>query len=65
MNATLFRGPVAWLIAAAVVILGLLSTFVIVPETEQAVILRARNPRAIINAYQPNEQFGRTGAGIT
>ena len=41
-----------------------LSTVVVVPETHQAVVLRLRQPRTIINAYQPGEQFGRTGAGI-
>jgi len=64
MSATWFRGPIAWAIAAIVVLLGALSFFVVVPETEQAVILRMRKPIATINAYQPGEQFGRTGAGV-
>jgi membrane protease subunit HflC len=64
MNAAWFRGPIAWAVAAVVLVLIALSFFVIVPETKQAVILRMRKPHSIINAYQRGEQFGRTGAGV-
>lgn len=65
MNAEWFRGPIAWVVAALVLILGALSFFVVIPETQQAVILRMRQPLGnAINAYKPGEQFGRTGAGV-
>jgi membrane protease subunit HflC len=40
------------------------STFAIVPETKQAVIVRFGEPQRILNKYRPNEPFGRTGAGL-
>lgn len=64
MSMTWFRGPLAWLIMAVALLVIALSFFVVVPETQQAVILRLRQPRVTINAWQPGEQFGRTGAGI-
>ncbi len=64
MSMSWFRGPVAWLVSAALLLVVALSFFVVVPETQQAVILRLRQPIATINAYQPGEQFGRTGAGV-
>ncbi len=36
----------------------------IVPETEQALILRYGQPQRKINVYKPNEVFGQTGAGL-
>ncbi|MCW3847176.1 protease modulator HflC [Sphingomonas sp. LB-2] len=64
MNATWFRGPVAWAISAAALLIVALSCFVVIPETEQAVILRMQTPLVTINGYQKGEQFGRTGAGV-
>jgi len=40
------------------------STFAIVPETKQAVILRFGQPIRTVNAWQPNTAFGQTGAGL-
>nr|WP_221414794.1 protease modulator HflC [Sphingobium lignivorans] len=40
------------------------STFAIVPETRQAVVLRFGEPVRIYNSYKPNETFGHTGAGL-
>jgi modulator of FtsH protease HflC len=36
-----------------------------VPETKQALVLRFRQPRVIVNAYDPHEAYGQTGAGIS
>ncbi|QCB44473.1 protease modulator HflC [Sphingomonas sp. PAMC26645] len=59
-----FRNPiVAGIIALLLVILAA-STFAIVPETKQAVILRFGQPIRTVNAWQPNTQFGQTGAGL-
>ncbi len=64
MNAVSFRNPiVAGIIALLLVILAA-STFAIVPETKQAVILRFGQPIRTVNAWQPNTPFGQTGAGL-
>lgn len=59
-----FRNPVtlALIILALIILLG--STFSIVPETRQAVVVRFGEPVAIYNPYKANESFGKTGAGI-
>lgn len=65
MNAALFRNPVAIGIAALLAVILIASTFAIVPETKQAVILRFEQPVGNpVNAYRPNETFGQTGAGL-
>jgi len=50
------------LIAAALV---LVSSVVIVPETQQVVVVRLGEPVRKINAFRPNVDFGQTGAGIS
>ena len=52
------------LIALAVVIIAALSSFIVVPETEQAVVLRFGEPVRVINQYRPGVDFGQTGAGL-
>ncbi|GAA0311928.1 protease modulator HflC [Sphingomonas oligophenolica] len=65
MNGSFFRNPITIGIISLLVLILLASTFVIVPETKQAVILRFEQPVGQpINAYKPNEQFGHTGAGL-
>ncbi|MDE2620210.1 MAG: protease modulator HflC, partial [Sphingomonadales bacterium] len=54
--------PVA--LGALVLALGLASCITIVPETEQAVVVRLGEPDRVINRYRPNADFGRTGAGL-
>ncbi|RTL14407.1 MAG: protease modulator HflC, partial [Sphingomonadaceae bacterium] len=46
-----------------ILVILLAATIVIVPETQQVVILRFEQPVRTVNAWKPNEQFGRTGAG--
>jgi membrane protease subunit HflC len=58
------RNPIALAIAAFVLIVTLLSSIVIVNETDQVVILRLQQPLPVINAYRKGEEFGRTHAGI-
>jgi len=58
------RNPVVLAVLATVALIILGSTFAIVPETKQAVVLRFGNPVRIYNAYKPNEVFGHTGAGL-
>lgn len=52
------------LIALGLLVVALLSTVIIVPETKQAVIIRTGNPVAVVNRFSPNKPFGSTGAGI-
>jgi membrane protease subunit HflC len=52
------------LISVAVLIVLLLSSLIVVPETQQAVIIRTGEPVSVINKFKPNQPYGRTGAGI-
>lgn len=60
----LARNPVAIAIIAIAAIIFIGSTFAIVPETRQAVVVRFGEPVGIINPYKPNKDFGNTGAGL-
>lgn len=53
-----------WMIAAAIAIVAVLASIFVVPETQQAVILRNGKPVTVVNKFHPNEDFGQTGAGI-
>lgn len=55
----------ASLIALGVAVVAALSCVVIVPETEQAVVVRLGEPDRVINRFRPNTPFGETGAGIS
>ncbi|WP_425230559.1 protease modulator HflC [Sphingomonas sp.] len=64
-GSALLRHPIAAGFAALLLAILAASTFAIVPETEQAVILRFEQPVGQpINQYRRGEQFGRTGAGL-
>ena len=54
----------ATIIAVALLLVAALSTLIVVPETQQAVKIRTGNPVAVINRFQPDVPFGRTGAGL-
>ena len=60
----ILRNPIALLFAAILLLILIGSTFAIVPETKQAVIVRFGEPQRILNRYRPNEPFGSTGAGL-
>ena len=53
------------LIAVGALVLVLFSTIIVVPETEQAVVVRLGEPNRVINRFRPNVEFGQTGAGLT
>lgn len=53
------------IIAVAIVLAALGSSVVIVPETEQAVVLRAGKPVRTINKFDPSKDFGQTDAGLS
>lgn len=60
----LVRNPLA--IAFLVILLLVLasSTFAVVPETKQAVIIRFGQVERIINPYRRGQAYGQTGAGL-
>ncbi|HKR25355.1 MAG TPA: protease modulator HflC [Allosphingosinicella sp.] len=58
-----FRNPIVLGIASILALILVASTFAIVPETQQAVIVRFGEPQRILNRYRPDEPFGRS-AGI-
>ncbi len=53
-----------WIIGAGIALVAVLSSFIVVPETMQAVIVRTGEPDRVANRYRPNADFGNTGAGI-
>ena len=55
----------AAVIAVSALALALVSTIIVVPETEQAVVVRLGEPNRVINRFRPGVDFGLTGAGLT
>jgi len=64
MNGLTWRNPIVAGVAALLLVILAAATFAVVPETQQAVILRFEQPVRTVNAYRPGEQFGRTGASL-
>ena len=58
------RNPIAIAVIAILVLILIGSTFSIVPETKQAVIVRFGEPQRILNRYRSGDRFGGPGAGI-
>jgi membrane protease subunit HflC len=58
------RNPIALAFAAIALLILIGSTFAIVPETKQAVIVRFGEVQRIINPYRAGVPFGRTNAGL-
>lgn len=52
------------IIAVAALFAALAASVVIVPETQQAVIVRTGEPDRVINRFDPDEPYGATGAGL-
>lgn len=52
------------LIIAGAVLVALLMSVTIVPETHQGVVIRTGEPVRTINRFKPNQDFGETGAGV-
>ncbi len=59
-----FQNHKASIIAVVVLAVAALSTIIVVPETEQAVIVRTGEPIAVVNKFKPDQPYGQTGAGI-
>ncbi len=58
------RNPIALAFIAIAVLILVGSTFAVVPETKQAVVVRFGEPQRIINPYKRGESFGNTQAGL-
>ena len=63
MNAVL-QNYKALAIAAAVAVVALMSSIVIVPETHQGVVIFTGKPVRVFNQFKPDVPYGQTGAGI-
>ncbi|MFC4256862.1 protease modulator HflC [Altererythrobacter xixiisoli] len=55
---------VALLGAAAIAVIAVMSSFIVVGETEQAVIIRTGKPDRVANQFDPSKPYGQTDAGI-
>jgi membrane protease subunit HflC len=64
MRSALLRNPIALAFAAILLLILLGSTFSVVPETKQAVIVRFGEINRIANPYRAGAEFGETGAGL-
>ncbi|MBV1689428.1 protease modulator HflC [Novosphingobium sp. G106] len=63
--ARLWEDHKASLIALGIALAALMSSIIVVPETEQAVVVRLGEPNRVINKFRPNVDFGQTGAGLS
>jgi membrane protease subunit HflC len=57
--------PLVSAVIGLIVLLVLLSSFPIVPETKQAVVVRFGKPERILNRYEPGRPIGAAGAGLS
>jgi membrane protease subunit HflC len=58
------RHPLMSGIVAVLALLVVMSSFAIVPETRQGIVVQFGKPVRIINRYDPDRPFGTVGAGI-
>ena len=58
------RNPIAIGVLAILLLILIGSTFTIVPETKQGVIVRFGEPQRILNRYLPGDRYGGEGAGL-
>ena len=64
MSGLTWRNPVVAGLAVLALAILAAATFAIVPETQQAVILRFERPVGTVNRWRPDQPFGRTDAGL-
>lgn len=60
----ILRRPLLSGVILLLVLVTILSSVKIVPETSQAIIVRFGKPERILNRYQPNAAIGGPGAGL-
>jgi membrane protease subunit HflC len=58
------RNPIALAFAAILILILIGSTVAVVPETQQAVIVRFGEVNRTVNKYKDKADFGHTGAGL-
>jgi membrane protease subunit HflC len=59
------RHPLASAVAVFILLLLVLGSFPIVPETKQAVVVRFGKPERILNRYEAGRPIGTAGAGLS
>ncbi|HEX3423304.1 MAG TPA: protease modulator HflC [Sphingomicrobium sp.] len=59
------RHPLVSAVTAFILLLLVLGSFPIVPETKQAVIVRFGKPERILNRFEPGRPIGTAGAGLS
>lgn len=64
MAMRLLKSPIGWAMLLIVAVLLSATVFAIVPETEQALVVRMGVPNRVVNGYKSGERFGSTGAGL-
>ena len=64
MTDTLRRHPMLAAVGLGVVLVALLGSVSIVPETSQGVVTRFGKPVRIVNQYDKNQRLGSVGAGL-
>ncbi len=52
------------LVAIGIALVALFSTIIVVPETQQGVVIRTGEPVRVINKFRPGQDYGETGAGV-
>ena len=60
----MMRNPIALAFIAIILLIVAGSTFSVVPETKQAVVIKFGEPQRVINPYRRGQDFGQTGAGL-
>ena len=58
------RRPLLSGVVVLFLLMMLLGTFAIVPETSQGIVVRFGKPVRIVNRYEAGERFGQAGAGL-
>jgi membrane protease subunit HflC len=64
MTDYLRRHSILWGIAALMVLVLILYSFPVVPETKEVVVVRFGKPVRILNRFQPGQPIGAPGAGL-
>jgi membrane protease subunit HflC len=64
MTAFVRRHPLMSGLLLFALLLVVMSSVAIVPETRQGIVVRFGKPVRIVNRYKPGEQFGQTQAGL-
>ena len=64
MIASIRQHPVLTAVIGAILLIALLGSVTIVPETSQGVVIRFGKPVRIVNRFDPNQRLGSVGAGL-